>query len=103
MLIPANETCKGSKVFNLKESYESEEVVKSRHNFHVSVFFTKNKEGGVNKYYRLHSKEPMDAESILAFEIHCPKCNHLMKKIDTMNSSVELCLYECKHCNKEEK
>lgn len=82
-----------------QKSYCSDEYCKKMRRLYLSDEVHRNEKGNMQKYYRLHAAHEHTLDQALAYEIKCPSCGNIMKQVAHQNSSTELGLYTCKHCN----
>ena len=54
----------------------------------------------LTKYYRLHAKHDHGFEQALAYDIHCPRCGHLLKYVGGARNTHDLGLFRCPICEK---
>ncbi len=77
------------------ETTYSEEYAKQRCEHYLTNEVSNNK-----TYYELHTKLSHDDSQSLVYDVYCPKCGNLMRKITRNRDLHNLGYYECKKCNK---
>ena len=59
-----------------------------------------DKEHHAQKFYRLHAQKPHNEVMAMAYNIECPECKTILKKITPIRDYYDLGLYECPVCKK---
>lgn len=78
----------------------SEEYAERMCEFYLTDEYVKDEHGNVDAFYRLHSPRiARNNNQALNYDVRCPKCNALMRKVSTNKDYHTLGYYECKKCN----
>lgn len=97
-LIPQNEE---RTLFSCMNAGYSDEYASRVCDLYVSSEVHDMGHGKLQKFYRLHAKQPHSIEMALRYEIQCPKCYHPMQKVSRCNDYHDLGLYTCPTCEKK--
>lgn len=100
MIYPATSNNKNWKILNTHSSYYSKEYADRACKLYISDEFAETNTGKKHKYFRLYAQQPHSIEMALAYEIHCPCCNSMLKPVARMRNEHELFLYECPSCSR---
>ena len=77
------------------------EHTKNHYDFYLTYELESGEYGAINRYYRLHAKEPHSEDMSLAYDIECPRCHHVLKPIGHFQNCYDLGLYTCPVCDRE--
>ena len=54
----------------------------------------------IPNYFTLHSREPMSQKTTDSFNIHCPSCGKVLKRISANTDTHNLGMYTCICCKR---
>lgn len=82
--------------------YFTEEYIADHYDLYLTSEYTKDNEGEVHRYYRLHANHPHTIEMALAYDIKCPRCKgNVLKQVARCRNYYTLGLYECPVCDRK--
>lgn len=83
-----------------KNSLISENYAKESCDLYLTDELYKDESGSMMKYFKLHANATHTVEQGLVYDIKCPSCGALFKRVGRQTSPNDLSLFTCTECNR---